>query len=60
MTRLLATLMKPLLSMTISYGPTDPFANGKADSRVMIEAGELLTEVMNDGPAFWNTWLATT
>jgi prepilin-type N-terminal cleavage/methylation domain-containing protein/prepilin-type processing-associated H-X9-DG protein len=43
------------LSRTISYGPADPFANGKADARVLIEAGELLTEVMNDGPAFWNT-----
>lgn len=43
-----------VLRMTISYGPTDPFANGKNDARVLIEAGELLTEVMNDGPAFWN------
>jgi prepilin-type N-terminal cleavage/methylation domain-containing protein/prepilin-type processing-associated H-X9-DG protein len=43
-----------VLSMTIAYGPTDPFANGKADTRLMIEAGELLTEAFNDGPAFWN------
>jgi prepilin-type processing-associated H-X9-DG protein len=43
------------LAMTISYGPTDPFANGKSDARVIIEAGEMLSEVMNDGPAYWNT-----
>lgn len=44
-----------VLSATVSYGPTDPFANGKSDARVFMEAGELLTEAFNDGPAYWNT-----
>jgi prepilin-type processing-associated H-X9-DG protein len=50
-----------ILSQTIGFGPylpdgvtPDPFANGKAESRTFIEAGELLTEAFNDGPAFWN------
>jgi prepilin-type N-terminal cleavage/methylation domain-containing protein/prepilin-type processing-associated H-X9-DG protein len=43
-----------ILLQTIAYGPTDPFANGKADRRTFIEAGELLTEAFNDGPAYFN------
>jgi prepilin-type processing-associated H-X9-DG protein len=53
-----------ILSQTIGFGtnllnsasPTaDPFANGKPDSRIFIQKGELLTEAANDGPAFWNS-----
>lgn len=50
-----------LLTQTIAYGPTlndgstaDPFANGSTDRKSFIEAGELLTEAFNDGPALWN------
>lgn len=49
------------LSETIAFGPTlndgstvDPFAAGKEEQRSFIQRGELLTEAMNDGPAFWN------
>ncbi|MHB0956814.1 MAG: DUF1559 family PulG-like putative transporter [Pirellulaceae bacterium] len=50
-----------LLTQTIGYGPllpsgaADPFANGNVESRSIIEAGELLTEAFNDGPAYWDT-----
>ncbi len=50
-----------VLSQTIAYGPfladgstPDPFSNGKADSHIFMEAGELLTEAFNDGPAYWD------
>lgn len=49
-----------VLAQTLSYGPyladgttADPFANGKADTKKFIEAGELLTEAFNDGPAMY-------
>jgi len=51
-----------VLGQTIGFGPLlpdgvtpDPFANGKSETRTFIEAGELLTEAFNDGPAFWDT-----
>jgi prepilin-type processing-associated H-X9-DG protein len=51
-----------VLARTIAFGPTladgstaDPFANGSTDTKSFIEAGELLTEAFNDGPAYWNT-----
>jgi prepilin-type N-terminal cleavage/methylation domain-containing protein/prepilin-type processing-associated H-X9-DG protein len=51
-----------ILARTVAYGPTladgstaDPFANGSTASKTFIEAGELLTEAFNDGPAFWNS-----
>lgn len=52
-----------LLAQTIAYSPmlpdsagtnADPFANGSTDSRTFIEAGEMLAEAFNDGPAFWD------
>jgi prepilin-type processing-associated H-X9-DG protein len=50
-----------ILEKTIAYGPllldgatADPFANGKDSTRTFIQQGELLSEAMNDGPAFWN------
>jgi prepilin-type N-terminal cleavage/methylation domain-containing protein/prepilin-type processing-associated H-X9-DG protein len=49
------------LQATIAFGPTlidgstaDPFANQKDEERTFVQRGELLTEAMNDGPAFWN------
>lgn len=51
-----------VLSQTIGYDATlsdgstvDPFANGSTDSKEFIEAGELLSEAFNDGPAFWDS-----
>jgi prepilin-type N-terminal cleavage/methylation domain-containing protein/prepilin-type processing-associated H-X9-DG protein len=49
-----------VLAQNIAYGPAlpsggvDPFSNGKADKRTFMEAGELLTEAFNDGPAYWD------
>ena len=46
-----------ILSQTIAYGPdaaSDPFTNGSPESQVFIQAGELLTEAFNDGPAYFN------
>lgn len=50
-----------ILSQTIAYGQfladgttADPFANGSLEKKTFIEAGELLTEAFNDGPAFWH------
>ena len=46
-----------ILAETIAYGPdapSDPFTNGSTESQVFIQAGELLTEAFNDGPAFFN------
>jgi prepilin-type N-terminal cleavage/methylation domain-containing protein/prepilin-type processing-associated H-X9-DG protein len=55
-----------IMTHTIAYsefladGSTaDPFANGSTDSRTFIEAGELLSEAMNDGPAYWDTSSST-
>jgi prepilin-type N-terminal cleavage/methylation domain-containing protein/prepilin-type processing-associated H-X9-DG protein len=44
-----------ILSMTIGYDSTDPFANGKPDAKTFIEAGEMLSEAFNDGPAYWDS-----
>ena len=51
-----------VLAQTIGFSPVlsdgvtpDPFANGKSEVRTFVEAGELLTEAFNDGPAFWDT-----
>ncbi len=49
-----------ILALTVGYGPelpsggADPFANGKTETRTFIEAGELLAETANDGPAYWD------
>ena len=50
-----------ILAQTLAYGPTlpvsgglDPFANGNTESKTHIEAGALLTEAFNDGPAYWD------
>jgi prepilin-type N-terminal cleavage/methylation domain-containing protein/prepilin-type processing-associated H-X9-DG protein len=52
-----------VLTQTIAYGPNlvnassatpDPFANGSTESRTFLSAGSLLTETMNDGPAFFD------
>ena len=50
-----------VLAQTIAYGPfladgstPDPFANGSTESHTFIEAGELLSEAFNDGPAYWD------
>jgi prepilin-type N-terminal cleavage/methylation domain-containing protein/prepilin-type processing-associated H-X9-DG protein len=50
-----------ILAQTIAYGPKladgttdDPFANGSTESKVLLEAGSLLTETMNDGPAYYD------
>jgi prepilin-type processing-associated H-X9-DG protein len=44
-----------VLQMDIMYDGTDVFAQGSTDSRTFINAGELLAEAFNDGPAFYNT-----
>jgi prepilin-type N-terminal cleavage/methylation domain-containing protein/prepilin-type processing-associated H-X9-DG protein len=51
-----------ILETTISFDATlldgtttDPFANGSSDRVEYIEAGELLSEAFNDGPAYWDT-----
>ena len=42
-------------SATLIDGVTpDPFAKTADERRTFIQKGELLTEAMNDGPAFWN------
>ncbi len=50
-----------ILSQTVGYGKfladgvtPDPFANGSTDSKTFIEAGEMLTEAFNDGPAYFD------
>ncbi len=50
-----------VLNQTIAFGPfladgstPDPFANNTTDKRSFIEAGELLSEAFNDGPAYWD------
>ncbi len=50
-----------VLAQTIAYGPLladgstpDPFANNSTETRTFIEAGELLSEAFNDGPAYWD------
>jgi len=60
-------IREALLSQTIGYAPKllngtadtdDPFAGTGAslnsDSKTWVEAGEMLTEAMNDGPAYWD------
>ncbi len=49
-----------LLAQSIAYGPlladgstSDPFANGSSDKQTFVEAGEMLAEAFNDGPAFY-------
>lgn len=51
-----------VLSRTIAYGfyladgvTEDPFSAGKTDSMTFMQAGELLAEAFNDGPAYWDT-----
>jgi prepilin-type N-terminal cleavage/methylation domain-containing protein/prepilin-type processing-associated H-X9-DG protein len=50
------------LAADLVYGPTlrdgttaDPFANNSGDSKSFMQAGELLTEAANDGPAYWDS-----
>lgn len=43
-----------ILAQTIAYDATDNWAQGNNEERVFMEAGELLTEAFNDGPAWWN------
>ncbi|MBM4092929.1 MAG: DUF1559 domain-containing protein [Planctomycetes bacterium] len=49
-----------VLTQTIAFGPflagggVDPFANNSLETKTMLEAGELLTEAFNDGPAYWD------
>ncbi|MCA9178161.1 MAG: DUF1559 domain-containing protein [Planctomycetales bacterium] len=43
-----------VLAATISYDGTGVWAAGKSDEKVFLEAGELLAESFNDGPAYWN------
>jgi len=50
-----------ILDQTIAYGEfladgttLDNFANGSRETKTFLEAGELLTEAFNDGPAFWD------
>jgi prepilin-type N-terminal cleavage/methylation domain-containing protein/prepilin-type processing-associated H-X9-DG protein len=53
-----------VLTMTLAYGPTlvnattstpDPYANGSTQTRTFLNSGSLLTETMNDGPAFFDS-----
>ncbi len=55
-----------ILSQTLAYGPlladgvtADPFANLSNETKRFIDAGELLNEAFNDGPAFWDNTSAT-
>ncbi|MBC8876770.1 MAG: DUF1559 domain-containing protein [Planctomycetes bacterium] len=50
-----------ILAAPIKYGPlladgatADPFANGSTDKREFLEAGEMLSEAFNDGPAYYD------
>ncbi len=50
-----------ILVASLAYGPyladgstPDPFANGGTQTRTFMEAGELLSEAFNDGPAYWD------
>jgi prepilin-type processing-associated H-X9-DG protein len=50
-----------VLAASIKYGPflsdgatPDPFANNSTDKRTFIEAGEMLAEAFNDGPAYYD------
>jgi prepilin-type N-terminal cleavage/methylation domain-containing protein/prepilin-type processing-associated H-X9-DG protein len=54
-----------ILAQNIAFGPTlndgttaDPFA-ANTDTQSFMEAGELLTEAFNDGPAYWETGSTT-
>lgn len=44
-----------VLSTTIAYEEADTFSNGVGGSRTFIEAGSLLSEAFNDGPAYYDT-----
>jgi prepilin-type N-terminal cleavage/methylation domain-containing protein/prepilin-type processing-associated H-X9-DG protein len=44
-----------ILTQTIQYDSTDPWAQGSSEQRTFLEAGELLTEAFNDGPAYWDS-----
>lgn len=51
-----------ILAQSLEFAPTlldgttaDPFANGSTDDVQYIEAGELLSEAFNDGPAFFDS-----
>jgi prepilin-type N-terminal cleavage/methylation domain-containing protein/prepilin-type processing-associated H-X9-DG protein len=55
-------LDEAVMKVTIAYGPTlldgstaDPFANGSTAKKTFLEAGELLAEAFNDGPAYFDT-----
>lgn len=39
----------------IKYDGADPFANGSNQARRFLEAGELLSESFNEGPAYYHT-----
>lgn len=43
-----------ILAQTIGYDGADVFATDQ-DSRIFLEAGDLLSEAFNDGPAYWDT-----
>lgn len=43
-----------ILAQTIAYDSTDNWAQGNSEEKTFLEAGELLTEAFNDGPAYWN------
>ncbi|GIW94816.1 MAG: prepilin-type N-terminal cleavage/methylation domain-containing protein [Pirellulaceae bacterium] len=56
-------ISEAILSMTLGYGPTllndpaggaDPWASTSNELKRFIEAGSLLCEAMNDGPAYWD------
>ncbi len=43
-----------VLTATLEKRPGSPFARGDQERKVLIASGSLLTEVMNDGPAYWD------
>ena len=42
-----------IAAATFEYAGGDTFANGSSDQNEFIEAGELLSEAFNDGPAYY-------
>ena len=48
-----AIFSRPRYGPKLPSGAVNPFSNGKTETKSFIEAGELLCETMNDGPAFW-------
>jgi prepilin-type N-terminal cleavage/methylation domain-containing protein/prepilin-type processing-associated H-X9-DG protein len=59
-------ISEAILAQRLAYGfflndgaTADPFSNGSTETKQFIDAGELLSEAMNDGPASWDPTSST-